>query len=1018
MKQNGNVYNLEVIGIPECSNACPAGVNVKAYVNFIANRKFEDAIEIIRQANPFPAVCGRVCTRPCEEVCILAENGDAIQIRALKRYASDYELARRPLKVEPCKIIFKENIAIIGAGPAGLTAAVDLIRVGYPVIVFEAKKDAGGMLRYGIPPYRLPDRILKREIDWIKSIGVKIKTKEKIKNPSNLIKKGYSAVLIAGGATKSFPLGIKGEKSEGVVDALRFLSEVNTKKAKNISGNVVVIGGGSTAFDAARSAVRLGAKKVTLAYRRGIKEMPADKDEIQEAKEENVKIITLAIPEKIIVKNRKVKGIEFLKAKLGKPDESGRRRPEPIKNSQFTVDADLIIPAVGAMPDIGSINGMKVTTPKGIVEVFEKGKTVVKGVFAAGDIEMGPSSVVEAIGRGHNAAKGIHEYLKGIKIEKAEEFLQSIQINLGSSICRKSLHFPKKKIQPSKIDTFEEVEGSFTDFQAVEEASRCFSCGPCYACPVCLPNCDNKQLIAEIENTTLLVKSPLELSDEITKNGPINFTLKIEDKIKSMKLYGLTSFVNSDLCIGCGRCEEVCAYRAIKNIFSKNKQTVSQVDHNACASCSACVSECPSGAISQGYMSDDDILRRLSEKKTPYLGVKGLMSFWSTITPILGGNEGIVELMSTRKPSPSFLIRALATTGKGLLIIKPDEITGSHYLPWEEHPDLIINRTWKLLESIGISKYRIKYEELPKGINPREILEKFSKEIKNKKIKNLTIPNVDSINSPLGKYIAILRIMSVEPDIKPVDEYNNLKPVKINKPAFFEGCIPLINNVGVAHNFYDMSKTREAIYHLIKIMDLNLGKINNFICPSKSLLNIKSPDIKNIVEKINKNNIKSYKKAKPNSMYIATPEAFNSFSKSKDFGKILKFPDLLLKNINKIRLNPLKLTIGLHHACNLDNDSFKNIVKNILKKIPGIKIVELKGCCGQSGFENLNAKSKHKAVSLMKDAKRLGVDLILCTSPNCQSHLLLCNREGSWRDVDIEISDIYSLLLCSYNGDI
>ena len=947
---------------------------------------------------------------------MLAESGDAIQIRALKRYASDYELARRPLSKNPCKIYNKEKIAIIGAGPAGLTAAVDLIRLGYPVTVFEAKKDPGGMLRYGIPSYRLPDRILKREIDWIKSLGITIKTKEKIQNLKNLINKGFSAVLIAGGAPKSFPLGIEKENSKGVIDALDFLNKVNTKKPIKISGNVVVIGGGSTAFDAARSAVRLGAKKVILAYRRGIEEMPADKEEIQEAKDESVKIITLAIPNRIVVKDNKAVGIEFLKAKLGKPDSSGRRRPLPIPKSEFLIKANLIIPAIGAMPDIHPIGGVKVTTPKGVIEVTEKGKTAVDGIFAAGDVEMGPSSVVDAIGRGHNAARGIHEYLKGISIKKTEKLLQSVQIYLGPSICRKTSHFAKRKIKPGKTDSFDEVEGSFTDFQAVEEALRCFSCGPCYACPVCLPNCDNKQLIAEIGKTTLLVKAPLELSKNVTDKGSINFKLKVEDKIKSMKLHGLTSIVNPDICIGCGRCEEVCAYRAIKNVFSKNKQVVSQVDHNACASCSACVSECPSGAISQGYMSDDKILNRLSEENTQFNDVKALMSFWSTMTPVLQSKKGIIELMSTRKPSPSFFIRALSYTGRGLLFIKPDEITGSHYLPWEEHPDDVINRTWKLLESIGISPKRINYISKTKEDDPEKLIKKYSNELKKKHLENMHMPKIKKIKSPLGETIILLKIMSVNPDITPIDEFNNLKTVKKNKTAFFEGCIPLLNSIGVAHNFYDLSKTRSSIYYLIEKMNLDLGKIN-LICPSKGLLKNNSKNIREIVKKIEGKNITSYNKTKPKSIVIASPEAFISFSKNKKFGQIVKFPDLLLKNIDKKKLKQINLTVGIHHACKIDEDPFVNTIRKILNKIPGIKTVDLKDTCGQSGFEDLNANSKQKAINLMKKASDLGVDVILCTSPNCQAHLLLCHRQGSWRSIDIQITDIYSILNSSLNGD-
>jgi len=905
---------------------------------------------------------------------------------------------------------------VIGAGPAGLTAAVDLIRLGYPVTVFEEKNDPGGMLRYGIPPYRLPDRILKREIDWIKGLGVRIRNKEKIEDPAKLLDKDYSAVLIAGGAPKSFPLGIEGENADGVIDALVFLKELNTGKLKKIKGNTVVIGGGSTAFDAARSSIRLGAEKVVLAYRRGIEEMPADLQEIKEAQEEKIEIITLAIPKRIIVKHRKVVGIEFLKAKLGKLDVSGRRQPVPISNSEFIVDADLIITAVGAMPDVGSVGGVKVTTSRGVVEVAEDSKTVVEGIFAAGDVEMGPASVVDAIGRGHNAARGIHEYLSGIS--KTEEIVNSLQIYLGSPISSKNVYKTKKKIKPVRPSSFEEVEGAFNDFEAVEEASRCFSCGPCYACPVCLPNCDNKQLIAEIENITLLIKAPPKLSKEITENGPIVLKLKAKGKTKSIKLFSLTSFVDQSICIGCGRCEEVCAYRAIKNVFSKNKRIVSQVDHNSCASCSACVSECPSGAITQGYMSDDAILKRLTKVTTPVDGVKALMSYWSIPSPVLGAYDGVVELMSARKASPSFLIKALSITKRGLILVKPDKATGSHYLPWEEHPDDVVHRTLILLKSMGISPDRIHYRDLPKGTTPVKLLEAFSEELDKKRLNKLSIPSIESIKSPLGESIALLRIMAVNNDIKPIDEFNNLPSVKSSNVAFFEGCLPLLNNIGIAHNFYDLSSTRNAIYRLIEKLKLDFGNIQGFSCPSKGLSSTKTPGLVEIVKKIESKNIKAYKRAKPKSIVVGTPEAFSSLSKEKQFGKIISLPEVLLNKIKTRDLKQVNLRIGIHHACKMEKDPFIEPVRKILKKIPGVKIIELKGICGQSAFENLNGESKQKAVNLMKEASEKNADVILCTSPYCEAHLKLCHREGSWRNVDIELTDIYNALHSSLIGEL
>jgi len=492
---------------------------------------------VIRKNNPFPAICGRVCTRPCEESCEQGELGDSVSIRALKRYASDYELARRTLDFEPCKIIYKEKIAVIGSGPAGLSAAVDLIRMGYSVSVFESGNEPGGMLRYAIPPYRLPKRILKRENDWIKGLGIKIFTNEEIKNPNSLLKKGFSAVLIAQGAPKSLPLGINGEDADGVIDPLLFLKTINLDNPIEIKGDIVVIGGGSTAFDVARSAIRLGAKNVTIAYRRSVKEMPAESEEIEDAKNEGVIIKTLVIPKKIIANNGKVSGIEFLKTKLGQTDESGRRRPVPIKNSEFVIKADYIMPAVGTKPDTANIKNLNITDKKDRIEILKNGQTQIKGVFAAGDVETGPSSVVDAINRGHIAARGIHFYLNGIDILEENK---SIPIVLSEKKCSNIIHKPNRLGKKEMISSFNEVEKSFSDYEAVEEASRCFTCGPCYICETCLPNCKHKQVIARIKDTDFLLKVPNSLSLKITAEDNVDSKIQSKNKTINLDLFSLT----------------------------------------------------------------------------------------------------------------------------------------------------------------------------------------------------------------------------------------------------------------------------------------------------------------------------------------------------------------------------------------------------------------------------------------------------------------------------------------------
>jgi len=1010
-------YSIKIKDEPECSKACPAGVNVKAYVNLIANKRFEEAVDVIRENNPFPAICGRVCNRPCEYNCEQGLKGDSVQIRALKRFASDYELARRTIDIEPCKIIHNEKIAIIGAGPAGLSAAVDLIRIGYFVNVFEAENEPGGMLRYAIPSYRLPKRILKREIDWIKDLGIKIETGKKIINPENLLKKGFSAVLIAQGSSMSTPLGIEGEKSEGVIDPLIFLKKINTNNSVKIGENIIVIGGGSTAFDVARTSIRIGAKNVTIAYRRGIEELPAEPEEIEDAKNEGVITKTLLIPKKIIVKNGKVQGVEFLKSRLGEPDESGRKRPIPIKNSEIIIKADTIFPAVGSKPNIDSFKNLKIYNQRNRIIVKDGNQTNIKGIFAAGDVEKGPSYVVEAIKEGHIAAIGINSYLRKKDINPANEISNSIPIIEESKVYNKSIHQAKKNEFNKDKKSFDEVEKTFYDYQAVEEASRCFRCGSCTICTVCLPNCDYKQLIGIINNEKFLLKVPSSLSSAIYEKDNSNYEIKYnKNKSTNITLRTIIAKVDQNLCISCGRCEEVCAYRAVRNIFRKNKPIVAEVEHNSCASCSACVSNCPTGAISQGYMSDDEILLRLYEKKTKYDGVKVLMSYWNTPTNTFDKYDGVIEIMSARKISPSFLIRALARSSRGLLIIGPNEKSESHYLEWEEHPSDIVEKTQNLLKMIGISPNRIKYKSVIGNVNPNKLLDEYSKNLDEKKLKKLDISIPEKIKNPIYESIIILRILSSNPDIDPEDDLIKIPPPNKKDYAFFEGCLPLINKIGLAHKLYDLSSIRYNIHKLLKKAEVCYGSIPELLCPSDSLLQF---DYGKIFKKISENNIDKLKKINPYKLILGTPESFNTFSKSEKYNKIESLPNILYTKLkNSKDFKPINKKIAIHSACHMDEDPYYETTINLLELIPGISIIELDNKFCDNGFEKLNADSKQKALKILYEADEKDVDILLCTSPNCESHFQLCQREGSWLSTDIEISNVYNLMIKSLgDGD-
>jgi len=374
--------------------------------------------------------------------------------------------------------------------------------------------------------------------------------------------------------------------------------------------------------------------------------------------------------------------------------------------------------------------------------------------------------------------------------------------------------------------------------------------------------------------------------------------------------------------------------------------------------------------------------------------------------------------MSSRKPSPVFLIRALARTGRGLLVIKPDKVTGSHYLPWEEHPDEVIQKTHDLLRFLGISADRIQYKNLPIGKNPSILLKDFSKYLDDKNLKKMFIPIPDSINSPLGESISILRIMSVNPDITPYENIISIPRVKKGGIAYFEGCLPLLHKIGEAQKLFNLEKTRTSIIKLFEKKKIQIGSIKDLSCPSKGLLIIKKEGIKEIVDAISLKNNNSIKKINPSKIILATPEAYLSFSKEKEFeNKTVSLPDDLLKLYSKkTNLKNLNIIVVIHKACQLENDPFFDSTKKLLSLIPGVKIVELNEKCGQNSFENLNGDAKQKSLKLMNEAKKKNADFIVCTSPYCLSHILLCNREGSWRFSDIEIIDAYQLLLSSYEG--
>ena len=398
-----------------CQHACPAGVNVPEYLALAAEGHLTEAANIIRRRNPFVSVCGRVCDHPCENRCRRSEIDQPLAIRALKRYIADYMDDYDTPIARPAR--GQAEVAIVGSGPAGLSCAYFLALMQRPSVIFEAQPIPGGMLSLGIPEFRLPKDVLNKEIGFILSHGIQLKTEERIDNAIDLLKDGFKAVFVATGGQRGKSIDIEGIDLNGVLDALEFLRDRGLGKGMDCSGKrIVVLGGGNAAVDVARSAVRLGAKEVTILYRRTRNEMPAYEEEIDGALEEDVKLVTLGIPKRIISKGQTVCAVEFLKAELGEADIDGRKRPVPIEGSETKIQCDIVIPAIGQIASTESLNisGGPELTKWGTVKVDPvEFKTTVDSIFSGGDCVTGPASVIGAIAAGQKAAVSIDKKLGG-----------------------------------------------------------------------------------------------------------------------------------------------------------------------------------------------------------------------------------------------------------------------------------------------------------------------------------------------------------------------------------------------------------------------------------------------------------------------------------------------------------------------------------------------------------------------------------------------------------------------------
>jgi NADPH-dependent glutamate synthase beta subunit-like oxidoreductase/Pyruvate/2-oxoacid:ferredoxin oxidoreductase delta subunit len=558
-----NITNVKK-SLPPCRAACPARVNVQGYVSLLQRGKFKEAVELIREDMPFPAICGRVCFSPCEDACARTNVDQAVAIRALKRLVADIEREQGRVKSEPIPKRHSEKVAIIGAGPAGLTAAYELAKLGYPVAVFERMSELGGMMRYCIPAFRLEKFVVANEIAYIKDIGVEVKTGVEFGKDitiESLRNEGYKAIFISIGTQEGMKLNIPGEDFDGAVNAVDFLRSVLLGKDVVIGEKVAVVGGGNTAIDAARTAKKLGATEVIVLYRRSREEMPALPHEVAEAEKEGIKFHFLVAPKQIIGENGRVKAIECIRMRLGEPDESGRRRPIPISFSEHSYEVDMVIPALGqiAEPCIPSeLLDKESRAPSVKVDRLTL-ETRIPDVFSGGDVTTGPASIIEAVGAGKRAAVSIHLYLSGQDLRKNRDdnVEEATWVKNWGSILRKERRYvaPVEKPHLSFEEATEYLEK--TKQKAMFEAFRCLSCGPCAECLAGIDMCDGDKAV-----------------------------------------------VDENLCVGCNVCAVVCPFGAVK----KDENEIARINEDLCKGCGICAARCPERAITMKKLTDQRIL--------------------------------------------------------------------------------------------------------------------------------------------------------------------------------------------------------------------------------------------------------------------------------------------------------------------------------------------------------------------------------------------------------------------------
>jgi len=671
---------------PPCKSACPILTDAREYIQLIAERKYDEAYAAIRRQNPLPGVCGRICTHPCEAVCKRGQVGEPIAIAALKRFSCDGP-RRQPYQAILPEAPTGHAVAVIGSGPAGLSAAHDLALLGHHVTIFETLPVLGGMLRVGVPEYRLPKDVVEQEIQTILDLGIEVKTGVRIGEEitlADLFEKGYGAVFLAVGAHKDRKLGIPGEEAlEGVVAAVSFLRGISEGKAPEVGRRVAVIGGGNTAVDSARSALRLGSEAVTMVYRRSKEEMPAAREEIEEAIEEGIEIAYLTSPVEILGTHGRVSGLKCIETALGDADAGGRRSPKPVPGSEFVLDVNMVIAAIGQAPESSCFGDDLEVSAQGnriVAKDPETLATSIPGVFAGGDAVTGPATAIKAIAAGQRAARAIDLYLKRTSEDASESAGDVRPQEISGPVMEKTRRFarsrPPRVPVRDRLRDFGEVVSVLSEDLATQEALRCLHCH-------------------------------------------------------------LGARVDQEACVSCLTCVRICPLQIPK----ANKMGEITIDPVDCQACGMCAMECPVRAIDIRLHSGVEILAQLEEAigQSRFAGplIVGFFDLHGTfgvedLENLRENYPGIVPVtvFGLRRIDTTHMLRAFEFGAAGVFLAAcPDDRD-----PFPETRDRIKRRvahTAVLTELLGLGKGRVEILEMPdKGLIDEKAIDELIQKIK------------------------------------------------------------------------------------------------------------------------------------------------------------------------------------------------------------------------------------------------------------------------------------------------